>query len=58
MAPVPIMQTTRTWKSRRTAEVIGADRILPATRRAQLYQRRSAANSMEPTRGVAVEWWP
>ena len=51
MAPAPVVQQREHRKARRTAEVIGADRVLPATAAPSSIQGEVRANnSMEPTR--------
>jgi hypothetical protein len=42
MAPAPVVQQPEHRKARRTAEVMGADRVATGDRRAQFYSRRSA----------------
>ena len=51
MGPVPVVQEPEHGKARRTAQVIGADRVLPATAAPSSMQGEvRASNSMEPTR--------
>jgi hypothetical protein len=51
MAPAPVVQQSEHRKARRAAEVIGADRVLPATVAPSSIQGEVRANnSMEPTR--------
>jgi hypothetical protein len=49
MAPAPVVQQPEHRKARRTAEVIGADRVLPATAAPSSIEGEVRANSsMEP----------